>query len=269
MSDLTPAELDALLTKVVGQAGQALSASAIQEALPKAYRPPLPDLKRHLKALVEHGRLYAWSPTRWSARPLEDSLRELVLAALSLEPLTRSEIERRIPTSGRKLLPGVLRQLIDEGRLFKHPRRGRREEFALGPADPADYLEPDLGRLVAGLVRKGFTPEAVRTAIAQRLAGAAPAAEPDLAAALLAAMEQLDPQVRQGALVYVPHLRVAMAGRVRAKADFDRLVLALAGQRRVQVQAHPVPSQLSDAEREAMVPDGTGGFYMAIGRRSG
>jgi hypothetical protein len=80
-------------------------------------------------------------------------------------------------------------------------------------------------------------------------------------------MKRLEPQVTQGALVYIPHVRQGLAGRFSEKTAFDRAVLALAAQRRVQVQTHPVPSQLTEAEREAMVPNGTGGYYIAIGLR--
>jgi len=71
-------------------------------------------------------------------------------------------------------------------------------------------------------------------------------------------------QTREDALVWV---RQALHERFADKTSFDRMILRLAEQGRVQLQSHDLPSQLSPEEREAMIPNPWGGYYMAIGIR--
>jgi hypothetical protein len=192
-------------------------------------------------------------------------------------PLAPERILRALPKAFRPSkdeLGRRLKGMITDGLLFRHPPvpKGRLPRFGLSAPNPADYLEPGLARLVAAIAKKGFAPEDVKAAIARTFAaaiasGALTSALSD-EEAILAEMKRLDPQVAHGALVYIPHLRLGLADRFRDKLAFDRVVLAMAAQRHVQVQSHPVPSQLTGAEREAMVPNGVGGYYIAIGLRA-
>jgi hypothetical protein len=115
---------------------------------------------------------------------------------------------------------------------------------------------------------RGAGVEAVRAAMA-RWAGAATASTPTLAPShvVLETMRELNPRVAEGDLVYVPHLRTALRDHFPDKVAFDRAVLALAEQRVVHLQSHPVPSQIKREERESMIDDGSGSFYMSIGLR--
>ena len=89
----------------------------------------------------------------------------------------------------------------------------------------------------------------------------------DGAQEILAAMSRLNSQASRGALVYLADLRAALARQYRDKDAFDRAVLALAEEGKVQLQSHAWPGRLSDDEKNALIPNGRGGFFDAIGLR--
>jgi hypothetical protein len=170
-----------------------------------------------------------------------------------------------------------VRRILDEqvrgGTLHRHPKLGRRQTYGRGPADPTPHLAPLIEKAVRATARKGFAEAAVRRALVQ-LAGAhaspASAAEAadaaDPAELIRATILALNPRAAEGALIFLPHVRIAVGGRLD-KPSFDRTLLALLSQERIQLQAHPVPVQLTPEEKEAMVPDGRGSYYMAVGLR--
>jgi hypothetical protein len=273
-TNLSDEERDALIVRLLEQNGGPLATTRLWNGLPRALRGSRALLEGRLAALVDRGLVFRWPQGRFAARPLDLALAEALVAAVAT-PLPLSEVVRRVARrvrgAGEKRTLAVLRALVQERRVFRHPPpfKARSARFGAEPPEVADYVEPHLSQLVTQLAKKGFAEVDVRAALARALG--APAAASPMAngvpdeQAMLDMIGVLDPQARQGALVYIPHLRNALAHRLRDKASFDRVVLALAAQRRVQVQAHPVPAQLSAAEREAMVPDGVGGVYMAIG----
>jgi hypothetical protein len=272
----TVGELDVLVRQVLAESPEPLSAARISKALPRGLRPTGEVLVRRLRSLAASGVIHTWTRSRFGARAPEEAARQAILGVLEGRALARSKLERSLARvlrgAGEKAVAAALRGLVADGRVFRLPPapRGRAPRFGLAPANPADYVEPGLSRLVAAIAKKGFSTEAVRAALARALGAVTPLAPAAAASdedAVVAAIMRLDPQAARGALVYLPHVRVALADRFASKAAFDRAVLALAAQRRVQVGTHPVPAQLSEREREAMVPDGTGGFFMAIGLR--
>jgi hypothetical protein len=279
--DLTGAELDVLVRKALAQAGRALSAGAVHAALPRALRPPRAAVAERLHALAQTSDAHVWPggrSTLYAARPYAEHLREQVLATLAQRPRTAAELARGVPASAAPKLRALLGELVRDGRVFKHPPLRRRTLYARSAPDALDYLRDPVQRLIRDFVRRGFTEAGVRDALRRCAGGAAPetratGAEParnDTSAdaeRLLAGLVELDPQARHGALVYLPHLRQALRAEVAEPARFDRAVLGLLARGVIQLQSHPVPSQLTDDERAAMIADGRGSFYMAIGLR--
>jgi len=267
-SQIGDAELDALILRALGDVPQGISESRLMRALPAALRPDPQSLRASLARLVARKQAHAW-PGRGrihAVRPFDEAMADRLVARLRGGPATASEIRRALPAAARGRVPALLRKLVGEGQVFKHPRLGRRDPYGLQLAEAVPYVEAPLRRLVAAVVRKGFDAATVRAAVV-RAAGGRGLADKALGDedVILAAIEALNPQARSGALVYVPHVRAAAAPRMGDPGSFDACVLALAAQGRVQVQLHPIPSQLAPAEREAMVSDGTGGYYSAIG----
>lgn len=82
---------------------------------------------------------------------------------------------------------------------------------------------------------------------------------------LLAVASQLDPQFKDGALLYIPHLRAALAPEWPESGRFERAVLGLVVRRTLQAQAHPTPAALKPEEKAAMIVVSSGMIYMAIG----
>jgi hypothetical protein len=86
---------------------------------------------------------------------------------------------------------------------------------------------------------------------------ASPNAEP----LLLRAITRLQPPGQRRALVSIRELRRSMG---LAKSVFDRVVLSLALQGKVALHHHDFPSSLSPDERDALVRDDQGTYYVGI-----
>jgi hypothetical protein len=228
------------------------------------------------------GTVYAWpggrSPLFWVHKP-EEAIREIVLRALSEDAQSEAMLRKKVPRPTAPLLTGVITRLVKDGQVFRHPplEKTKTPLYGLAPADPLRYLAAPLERVVLDCVKLGFNEGQVRAAISRYATPAgtegsdAKAPTPRVAtgdgAIVHEAILQLNPRAREGALVYVPHLRVALGSHFRDKASFDRSLLGLLAMGQIQLQSHPVPSQLNAEEKEAMVPDGRGSYYMAVGLR--
>jgi hypothetical protein len=80
-------------------------------------------------------------------------------------------------------------------------------------------------------------------------------------------MTSLKPAAAQGALVYIPDLRRALLDIFPDKASFDRAILDLAELEKIQLQSHSLPAEMTEAEKTAMIDNGRGSYFMAIGIR--
>jgi hypothetical protein len=288
-------EIDRLLARAVAAAPDGLTPAKARAALPKASRPPADVVAARLHAQADRGEIHRWPgrSARFATVALDDLVRQQLVVQLETgDALTATQLARHVVAAGRPRVRAVLAALVSEQRAHEHPPRGagRTPLFSRLPADPRDYLSPDLDKLLARVARKGFALDAVRDAVRrwlhaddprggpvasyERAAAAqqevlASGPVPDPTGDIVAMMLELNPQARHGALVYLPHLRHAVSDRFRDKLSFDRAILALRARGCLQLQTYPVPSELTPAERDAMVADGTGGFYMAAGLRQG
>jgi len=268
-SEIPFADLDALLKKLVAQASDPLSATRMRRSLPPGYRIPLDQLQERLSALARQGLLFEWptQPKRYASRPLEAFVRERIIEVLKRHrTLTAADISKKLPTVAKPLLARILEELIKERRVWKHPKIGRREPYGLAPPNPLDYLRPKLDELVATFRKLGFSPKGIRGAFQEYLKALPPDSESD-AEVILSAMRRLNPHAARGALIYLPELRRALREHFPDKPSFDRAVLRLAEQGTVQLQSHDLPSVLTHEEREAMIDNGRGGYFIAIGIR--
>jgi len=81
------------------------------------------------------------------------------------------------------------------------------------------------------------------------------------------AMKNLKPAAAQGALVYIPDLRRALSEFFPDKESFDQAILNLAKLEKVQLQSHSLPAELTEEQRQAMIDNQRGSYFMAIGIR--
>lgn len=150
-----------------------------------------------------------------------------------------------------------------------HPKLGTKKPFGLDPPDAVDYLPAEIEAAFRKLTKMGFKEAELQRAL-RRYVGHPDADDgvlPEGGQAILAAMARLNSQLSRGALVYLTELRAALTQQFRDKDAFDRGVLELAKQGKVQLQSHAWPGRLSDQEKNALVPNGRGGFFDAIGLR--
>ena len=88
----------------------------------------------------------------------------LVHQALQEQALGLSELRRKLPTYAVTPLETVLMEQVNQGKLHRHPRPGKRggDRFGTRPADPKDYLRAELAVLFLNLEKLGFTQEQLR-----------------------------------------------------------------------------------------------------------
>lgn len=231
---------------------------------------------------------------------LENSASKRIAEACAAGPCSQTAVLE----SARSLLPGwpepkrveFFKQALRDGRLLKLPKLGRAVLYSAQPPDPGLYLQKpfdelaaQLQRLAAKLAPLGVTAEEFYAAAAQlgqaRLSApsgapvtspakpAALASEPatpampaeiDSAQLILDGVHELKPTAAGRALVSLPQLRRHLAAAFPTKAAFDQAVLQLAEEDRVALHWHDYPSSLSPAERDELVCDTQGRYYLAI-----
>jgi hypothetical protein len=262
-------ELGALLESALARAGEPLTVTATRKALPAGRKPSVKEVEDRLGALVDAGRIYRWpgATKKFSAVEPHAFAREHVLRALTPGPLTEAEVKKQVAKAAQPLVKAALTHLVDTGVVRRHPKLGQKVPYGLGPPDPRAYLPAAIASAFKPLLKLGFTEPALRQALREYVARPDGRGGTDTVAAIFAAMSTLNSQASRGALVYIAELRAALRGRFSDKASFDAAILALAERGEVQLQSHAWPGRLSDAEKDALIANGRGGFFDAIGRR--
>jgi hypothetical protein len=264
-------DLDVLLETVLARAVEPLSLTAVLKALPAGKKPAQQTVKAHLDELATAGRIHRWrgKTMKFWGVSQKRFVRDQVLQALAMGPLVQSEINRRARKSPQALVKAVLAELVGDKTVRKHPRLGKRQPFGIGPPDAVDYLSVGIGTMFKQLNKKGFESSELHAALRRYVDGieACPGLAGNGAEEILAAIPRLNSQASRGALVYLTDLRAALTQQLQDKDAFDRAVLELARQGKVQLQSHPWPGRLSDSDKHALVPNGRGGFFDTIGLR--
>ena len=250
---LSRSELETLVLDVVAAAGQAVTVTDIHRSMPKALRPAAKALTGIVAALADAKRLFR-NGRRFSAQP-DRSLHERIVAGVRDESLTAAELAKQLKVPATRVREAI-RELVQGGELHAHPKH----RYAAHPPTDADLLRPELAKLLAAAKKLGIREDAAQAAL-RSLLGSGSAATGDT---IVETIREMEPS---GALVYLPHLRTAVAASYKDKLSFDRAVLGLLTRGAVQLQSHPTPSLLGPAERDAMIEDGRGGYFSAIGLR--
>ncbi|MDQ3280186.1 MAG: hypothetical protein M3Q69_02100 [Acidobacteriota bacterium] len=259
--EISAAELETLILDVVAREARPVTATEIHRAIPKALRPaakavsPIVATLAQTKRLFRSGRRYAATPDR--------ALHERIVRAVEGEALTAAEIAKKLRTPATRVRETV-RELLASGELHAYPKQRRVVRYGAHPPTAVDLLRPELATLLTTAAKLGLDEATAKDALRTLLGDATMPRERD---PIVAAMLELNPQARSGALVYVPHLRTALADSYHDKSSFDRAILGLLARGKVELQSHPTPSLLAPAEREAMIEDGRGGYYSVIGLR--
>jgi hypothetical protein len=251
---ISPAELETLVLDVLAAEGRPVTVTEIHRAMPRALRPATKAITGVVAALADAKRLFRIG-RRFSAQP-DRTLHERILRNVDDEARTATELAKQLRTPATRVREAI-RELVAGGELHAYPKQQRVIRYGAHPPMPADLLRPELARLLASAKKLGIAEADAKNALRELLGGGS--ADP-----IVAAIRELGPG---GALVYLPHLRTALASSYQDKPSFDRAVLGLLARGTIQMQSHPTPSQLGAAERDAMIEDGRGGYFSAIGLR--
>lgn len=279
-----PSEATDFVLRALEQSSQPLGATKLNKAIPKSapfQKKQLPEL---LKQMVESGQIRAhgaraavyWLPIH------EDQACARILESLDEKPLTQTELKDKFksrligwPPAKRAELVG---QLIKEKRVYKVPAlTGKSKLLSIRPRlTLADGVRLAIHLAVTKLAAQGFTSEEVMAAAREVLqpapattAGSAPTpASANLEQLILDRMTRLKPAAASGALVSLSELRKTFAAELPSKQSFDQAILRLAETGRFALHHHDFPSSLSQEERDALVLDERGNYYIGIALRA-
>ncbi len=242
---------------------------------------PLEMVQTALNELVDGGRLRLWQPGKAPyfclSKPRKTAL-ETILEALAAGPLSEKELV--LCVKGR--LPGYQARDLKEHltfskQVYEYPKYGKvKLKYGLEPPEPGPYLGKAVQEMTA--VQRLLAPfqislEAIHDALGSELGLARETGEPskappkgeiaspDAEPLLLKAMTRLQPFGQKRALVSIRELRRSVG---LAKGVFDRVVLSLALQGKVALHHHDFPSSLSPEERDELVRDEQGTYYVGI-----
>ena len=242
---------------------------------------PLDMVETALNALVDSRRLSLWQPGRVPyfclSEPRKTAL-EATLDALAAGPLTEKELIGRV----RKRLAGYQLKDLKEHlsyskQVYEYPKYGKvKTKYGLKPPEPEPYLGKAIQEInaVQSLLRPyRVSLEAIHAALGRELGlrgdtqvpprERPQAEEPsrEAEALILKGITRLQPPGQGRALVSIRELRRSVG---LAKSLFDKAVLSLALQGKVALHHHDFPSSLSPKEREELVRDEQGTYYVGI-----
>jgi hypothetical protein len=183
-------DLIAEVRRVLQSSPEPLTLSKIRAQLPAPLRGvSLEDLADNLRRQVAAGVViqypkYRSQQDRFWDRPMPVHVAHLLRVTLEEGPLAWSELRRKLPAYAVGQAEAVLQEQLAQGRLYRLPRLGPRgkDRFGTQPADPKDYLRPELEALFGRLQQLGFTETQLRAGAMELLhneqwaaAGAPPA----------------------------------------------------------------------------------------------
>lgn len=269
-------ELVDVVLKALERSSEPLTARQLAGKLTGPFRQPPEVLSTVLEQLAEEGRLHRLPPfrgmTRYWTRDLDSFARSRVLESLarSKRPKTRSELRPPAGLSPDRWRKAIAR-LVETGEVRELPPLlgSRTKRLSVRPADPADYIAAALENLGGKLASTGVTEnevwEAARRLVEERLQQRQKDLLPEL---ILERMPVVEPAAQSGALVSVRDLRRSLEFQEVNHDAFDRAVLQLGRQGRIALHRHDYVSSLTSAERDELVTDGQGNYYVGIALRT-
>jgi len=295
----------AVVKKIIERSDRPLNANEIHKGIPKLYQLKIEELAVLLKQTSVAGTFHRW-PGRPGSRKErfwhQDEtayFRNRIYSALSGNDQTKSDLmaslaKEAVPCFKNRRethVNTILKALVKEKTVFEIPPWGQQKKsrFAVHPPDLAIYLNKvrkefddtckRLKKYGIGVDQlfsafEGSLPLPVRAQSPPQPAvpetHRQPPPEPEITDALLNRIIQtilhIEPGAARQAPVWIPDLRQAMD---LPKTTFDRSILMLSQQGKVFLNRHAHPAQLDDTQREAMIPDGQGNYFVVIGLREG
>lgn len=228
-------------------------------------------LLHEIPAATAKGKVRYWNQDR------SEYFRTTVLQVLQAKgPLPEAKLQSAL----KGITPGEWQQvretLRQSQKMFAHPPVGKKGKAAFGlrPPTAAPYLKEFAGPLttiITTLTEAGVAADDIRRAIVEMveaagipfgMSRAAPSTAPER---LIELMMTLEPGAARGTLIGVRDLRRAARWD---KAAFDAAVLQLSRDGKLALHRHDFPSNLTPAERDDCVTDGSGNYYVGLALRT-
>ncbi len=214
------------------------------------------------------GTVFQWGAGKatafWNRNP-KALARERILDLTARELLTSAEIKKRLASGVPPLSPTIVPRLLKElkGQLRDvPPAPNSRTRRLVNAGHPAVYIEEAVTTLLQsfGLAR---SPAQIRALLAAE-ESQPPQDDPVRGAAekIFSAMNQL--AFSPGATVTFYRLRQHPELSDIPKQIFDRAALLLQDERRALLSIHGHATALPEAEREGLVTDGHGNYYVSL-----
>ena len=265
--------------KTLGQQGQPKTVKELRKLLTGLFKLPEDRLGELVTGLVSGEKIFEWPAKgkgrqRYWTEPLSRFMAEKTVRLLTEKPLTPVELKRNL----NKALFGIpkipiekgIQSLLDQGILLIHPKFGSlKARLGLHPPDPKPYLNKvrkELDQVHKTLGPSGVSREVIHQALMVLLgipAGSEILKETpgmkDVESRLLSKMVEIEPQAPSGALVSLRNLRRSLNFE---KGLFDRAIIDLAIKDRIILHQHSFPQGLSEEERQDLVADQRGQYYV-------
>jgi hypothetical protein len=274
------AVLSEMILKALSQQDQPRTAKDIRKQLPKSFKPPEDRLLELLTSLVEKKNLFEWpakvkgAPRYWKEPLSSEFISGKIGQSLTEKPMTSLELKKVLTKKlfgiSQKAIDPIIQSQILQGTIIQHPKMGGlKAKLGQQPPDPKPYLQKVQKEL--DLVGKILAParvsrEEINEALFELLGASAhqslPLEKPltvDLEEQILSKMVEVEPQAPYGALVSLRNVRRTL---VLEKGLFDRTIIDLAKKGRIVLHQHSFPQGLSEEERNALVDDQRGHWYV-------
>jgi hypothetical protein len=279
----------AALLETLEQAEGPLAVKELAKAISRAIRFTESEVEQLLDEQVQAGRLHRFpaaapkgKPRYWIGDPLEYGRLALRKVLDAKGPQTEGALKKTLKGLSGGQFDEILAAAIAARVVWRHPPVGKTKKELLGtkPPSPEPYLYEvgrQLAEIVARLTAVNVSGDSLRRALVQLIEGAgipfAAAAVTDresagsgqrVAVDLIGLMRRIEPGAERGALVGARDLRRAAQ---LEKEDFDRAVLELARQGGLSLHRHDYATILTPAERDELVTDGAGTYYVGVALR--
>jgi hypothetical protein len=218
-------------------------------------------------------------PRYWTG-DLGDFVRITLVRLLSVKgPLPLPALKKEVKGLSAAQFDEILERQIAGRQLFHHPPAGKKGKALIGsqPPRPEPYLAEmaaSLQKTVELLRSADVSIESLRRALIQMIesAGVPFGSTSDTSSRrariesvdLESLMRRVEPAADRGALVAPRQLRPLTN---MTKGDFDRAVLELAAAGRISLHRHDYVASLTDDERNDLVTDGLGTYYVGLALR--
>ena len=281
----------AALAELVQHSSQPVSTREVKKLWKLPFKLSDSEIASILAELAKSGTIHeipaktAKSGMRYWHSDVVEFGRDLLLTQINDKPpLTKSKLKTTVKWLDQTQFEELVQRLTSRKEIYCHPPLWKSKHFMWSPSPPAPepYLKGIRDQLatVVKELQSASVPQAdLRRAAVQMLEsvgisfGAASSVTTDAAAGgreeavdLLALMQIVEPSADRGVLVAA---RVLRAAAKIPKAEFDTLTLQLSRQGKIALHEHDFVGSLSCEERDELVTDGHGNYYVGMALRPG